>query len=244
MADYIDTFRDDSGRLHPLVEMKRTHSWRVLANAERIVGALGWDEELSDGALAASLLHDTGRFPQFATYGTYYDGSSVDHGRLGADVLAVSFPWRGGDAGLREAILGAVRLHNRRELPTEGDERTLRLARLVRDSDKMDVLNLVRRYAEEGRINDLLPKITPDGGHSPELLREFSTDGRGSYRNVRTLQDFLLLQLSWVLDLNYGPSFCLLKGSGWLQWVEARLGRGAETEKLWRSVEDRMASEE
>lgn len=243
LTGYIDTFRDGGGRLHPLMEMKRTHSWRVLDNAERIVGVLRWDEELSEAALAASLLHDTGRFPQCASYGTYYDGSSVDHGRLGAEVLAVSFPWREDDAGLREAIVGAVRLHNRRELPTEGDERTSRLAKLVRDSDKVDVLNLVRRYDEEGRIQELLPKIAPGEGLSSELLQEFSADGRCSYRNVRTLRDFLLLQLSWILDLNYGPSFRLLRESGWFQWVEIRLGRAPETEDLWRRVEDRMALE-
>ncbi len=241
LSGYIDTFRDSRGLLHPLMEMKRAHTLRVLENAERIVEGLGWSGALADDGLTASLLHDTGRFPQYATYGSYYDGTTVDHGALGAQVVAESFPWEGSDEGRRD-ILGAIGLHNRRELPEGLPGRTSLVVQLVRDSDKLDVLDVVRSYTERGRIGELLPKIRPEGGYSRELLKELSEHGRGSYKNIATLQDFLLLQLSWILDLNYRPSFLLLKEKEWLEWLKDRLPGGREEERVWRAVEERAAS--
>ena len=36
LKEYIDSFRDENGGLHPLMEVKRTHSLRVRDNASQI----------------------------------------------------------------------------------------------------------------------------------------------------------------------------------------------------------------
>ena len=38
-------------------------------------------------AEAIAVLHDIGRFEQFFRYHTYSDSASVDHARLGADII-------------------------------------------------------------------------------------------------------------------------------------------------------------
>lgn len=237
LTGYIDSFRDERGVLHSLLEVKRVHSFRVRDNCVRIADALGWNGPLRDLAVTAALLHDTGRFLQFKQFRTYYDGASLDHGNLGERVLKESFPWEllEGEGG-KEVVLESVRLHNKKELPRNLPKKILPIVRIVRDSDKLDVLRLVRRYVEENRINDLLPRIIPLEGYSTELVRELGEEGRGSYRNVRSLSDFLLVQLSWAFDLNYGPSFRLLMEEGVFLWIANRLPSHPEVDPFVQSV--------
>jgi len=224
LGKYINGFRGEDGTLHPLLEVKRVHSMKVRDNCALIADGLGWTGSRRDLALTAAVLHDAGRFLQFATYGTFFDGASVDHGDLGHRVLQESFPWeRIEGEGVKTAVLEAGRLHNKKVLPADVPADLLSVAEIVRDSDKIDVFRLVRRHVEENRVNDLLPRLDVNGGYSGELIRELEEDGQGSYRNVRSLADFLLVQLSWAFDLNFAPSFRLLGGDGTFSWIAGRL---------------------
>ena len=223
LSAYISTFRNERGELHPLLELKRRHSLRVAENCRRITEELSWNGALLDRALCASMLHDTGRFPQYARWGTFYDGASADHGALGAEVLQESFPWPDPEGEDAAVILEAVGLHNRRTLPENIAPAALPVVRIVRDSDKMDVFRIVREHVQEGRISELLPRIDPAGGYSPAIVEEVGRTGRGSYQNVRSAKDFLLLQLSWIFDLNYVPAFRLLEEEGAFAWILEQL---------------------
>ncbi len=224
LGTYIEGFRGKDGTLHPLLEVKRVHSMKVRDNCALIADGLGWTGSRRDLALTAAVLHDAGRFLQFADYGTFFDGASVDHGDLGRRVLEEAFPWeRLEGEGVKETILEAVRLHNKKALPAGVPPHLRPVAEIVRDSDKIDVFRLVRRHVEENRVNDLLPRLDVNGGYSGELIRELEEDGQGSYRNVRSLADFLLVQLSWAFDLNFAPSFRILDGDGTFAWIAGRL---------------------
>ncbi|MBL3540112.1 HD domain-containing protein [Aminivibrio sp.] len=224
LVNYIDSFRGEDGTLHPLLEVKRVHSMKVRDNCALIADGLGWTGFLRDLALTAAVLHDAGRFLQFADYGTFFDGASVDHGDLGRRVLEEAFPWeRLEGEGVKATVLESVRLHNKKILPSDVPPDLLPIAEIVRDSDKIDVFRLVRRHVEENRVNDLLPRLDVGGGYSGELVRELEEEGQGSYRNVRSLADFLLVQLSWAFDLNFAPSFRILRGDGTFSWIAGRL---------------------
>lgn len=224
LGNYIEGFRGEDGTLHPLLEIKRVHSMKVRDNCALIADGLGWTDSLRDLALTAAVLHDAGRFLQFADYGTFFDGASVDHGELGCRVLEEAFPWeRLEGEGVKAAVLEAVRLHNKKILPADVPPDLLPLAEIVRDSDKIDVFRLVRRHVEENRVNDLLPGLNAGGGYSGELVHELEEEGQGSYRNVRSLADFLLVQLSWAFDLNFAPSFRILSRDGTFSWIAGRL---------------------
>ena len=237
LGRYMDSFRRGDGTLHPLLEVKRTHMERVRDNAALISRALGWDGEMQERAMTAALLHDTGRFPQFARFSTFSDGASVDHGDLGERILREEFPWDSLDGRrFREEYLESVRLHNKKEIPPGAAPQALPLVRIVRDSDKIDVFRLVRNHVEEGRIRQLLPRIDLEAGHSPELVREIRSGGRGSYGNVHSLADFLLVQLSWAFDLNFPPSFRILSCEGAFSWIAGRLPGDSGTAGFIHSV--------
>ncbi|MFA0889398.1 MAG: HD domain-containing protein [Synergistales bacterium] len=220
---FTGEFAKDDGSLEPLLALKLHHSYRVSGEAERIARKLGYDSALVTQAEVLGLLHDVGRFPQYRDFGTFYDAASVDHGELGWETVSKSGVLQFLEEGSRLAILDGIRYHNKKEIPLGVRPESLDMVRLVRDADKLDVFELVQRYLEEGRIRELLPRIPETGKISGDLLKALAETGRASYSQVASMADFLLVQLSWVFDLNYGPSFQRILDRRVIERIENRL---------------------
>ncbi|MDR1732018.1 MAG: HD domain-containing protein [Synergistaceae bacterium] len=207
--EYTHTFNISDS----MIQMKYRHSFEVMNIGRRLTEALNWTEPDAAAGVSACLLHDTGRFSQYAEFGTYYDGVSIDHGERGYEVLKEALPSDAVDDGAREAILAAVRLHNKKELP-DLPPNLQPFCQLARDSDKLDVFALVDRRIREGTISTLLPRHKIDAPLSEALIDEVEHNWKGSYKNAKSLQDFLLIQLTWVLDINFAPSLRILDEYG------------------------------
>ncbi|MCF7936430.1 MAG: HD domain-containing protein [Synergistales bacterium] len=207
---FVASYADPEGTLHPMMELKRKHSYRVAGFARRIAEGLEWEPRLRQLATAVGLLHDVGRFPQYATWQTFLDRKSVDHGEEGYRALTKGFPFGELCPEEKEELLAAVRYHNKKSLPDDLPEAYLPLARLIRDADKLDVFEVVGVHIDAGTIGELLPGIDREGPVSPAVADEVRATGQASYDNVSSLRDFLTVQLTWVYDLNYPPSFGIL----------------------------------
>ena len=53
----------------------------------------------------------------------------------------------------------------------------------------------------------MLPQVVLDGSVNPAIVHEIQTRQSCSITEVRSLADFLLMQLSWIYDLNYSATF-------------------------------------
>jgi len=169
---YVDTYRGPDGKLPVMMQLKRTHTAFVVRNAEAIADGEGFPPEAREVALAAALLHDTGRYEQLKRYNTFKDSDSVDHAVFSHDIVVErrwlsgprsSFGTSGEDAaspfslsGKGEAasqplvseaqkasILKAVLYHNRRVLPEDMDPLTAIASWTVRDADKLDIFRVL-----------------------------------------------------------------------------------------------------
>ena len=203
-----------------MILMKYRHSYDVMSFGERLTNELAWDEGAKKAGIAACLLHDIGRFSQYRDFGTYYDGASIDHGDRGHEVLlSESLLYaEAADAEAWEAILQAVKWHNKKDLPELPSE-IMPFCRLARDADKLGVFELVRRNMDDGKIGELLPRHKINAPLSVPLLDEVEKNWSGSYKNASSFQDFLLVQLTWVLDINFAPSLQILEESGMVQRI-------------------------
>ena len=112
---YIDRFRDRDGFLHSMLELKRCHSLRVAGNARFIAAALSLPESEQRLAEGVGLVHDVGRFTQFARYGSFRDADTVDHGAEGRRVLEEQDLFFLPDSGDRERLFCVVEYHNRKQ---------------------------------------------------------------------------------------------------------------------------------
>jgi hypothetical protein len=210
---YIDGFRDRDGVLHPLLELKRCHSLRVAENARLIATALGLPEGERRLAEGIALVHDVGRFTQFAQHASFRDAVTVDHGVEGRRVLEaqnLSFL----SSRDRELLLCVVEYHNRKQtdIPSGLHAAQDRLLRLIRDADKLDIMELVlQAVASDGfrGLPDMLPHIRMSRELSLDVLTEATKTKSVSSGNLSTLGDFLVMLALWFYDLNYLPTIQL-----------------------------------
>ncbi|MDR2178799.1 MAG: HD domain-containing protein [Synergistaceae bacterium] len=211
----------------PMIRMKYEHSYDVMRVGEALTKTLAWPPNDAAVGIAACLLHDTGRFSQYRDFGTYNDGASVDHGDCGYETLRREFFGNTINADSvddegQKVILQAVKWHNKKSLPElhpDLSSDALLFCWLARDADKLDVFRLVRRRMDEGTIGGLLPRHKIGAPLSTSLLEEVETFWSGSYKNASSLQDFLLIQLTWTLDINFAPSLQILEKSGVLTHI-------------------------
>jgi hypothetical protein len=219
---YVTDFSEESGHLCMHMELKRQHSFKVAENACRIASLLCWSREDTEIAFASGLLHDTGRFRQFQDYGTFFDPASVDHGEEGYLELKRFFPSRLLDGTTEKILMETARYHNKKDMVST-DRAVTPFLKIVRDADKLDILEVVRANVESGRMGELMPQMDLEGGISPALVEEIDREGSASYSNVRSLADFLFLQVSWVYELNYEPSVVIFKERDTSEWFLSKL---------------------
>mgnify|MGYP006298101793 CR=1 FL=1 len=220
---YVAQFRSDDGTLSPMQQLKVEHSLRVRECGLRIAEDLGWSRERALRAECAALLHDVGRFPQYAEYGTYQDRVSLNHGKKGAEVLRA---WQSAPGGCElpiGPILTAVEFHNLPHVPGGLDPEDEALLRLVRDADKLDIFEVAYDGAThpDSLYTELTTWLSMDGPISEPVLECARNRQPIAYADLQSLGDMLLAQLCWVYDLNYPPSFTIMKQRNTFQRLRA-----------------------
>ena len=206
--------------------VKKAHTMRVCSNARRISRDLGLSGEEQRLADCTALFHDFGRFEQYRRYGTFDDMVSCNHGHLSLQQMATHGLFRLIERPERRVVAKAIAFHNALCLPDGEDEQALLFMRLLRDADKIDILNFFAGYLP-GKGDAPNPAVvlglSSDPGCSEEALASLAAGQMVDRHALRTVNDFLLLQLSWVYDINYGPSCRLLKERGHLRQLASLL---------------------
>ena len=228
----VDRFRE-GGVLAELHALKYRHCLRVSQEAEGIASELGWDADRVACARALGLLHDLGRFEQYARYGTFNDRASLDHGTLGEELVREHFADLLPPEWMR-VIPPSVGWHNKRRLPEDLDPELLPWARLIRDADRVDVYRVIREHLEKGRIRELIPRMTDlEGPPSEGLVEHLLAERTADYGMVRNLADLLLLQVCWVYDMHCPPAVRRLRDRGLLEGLKAWIRPTPEVERIF-----------
>lgn len=210
------------------IELKEQHTYRVCENIREIAKGLGLGEERVTLAGAIALFHDVGRFPQYAKYRTFRDSISVNHGILGAQTLIEKKILDNLPEEEQEIIVQSVRFHNAFSVPKSEGEDKVFFFRLIRDADKLDIWKVFLDYYEgpdESRASAVSLGLPDIPGYSEDVLSSLYDEKIVSLSKIKTLNDFKLLQLSWVFDLNFLPSFRLLSERNYIERITAHLPR-------------------
>jgi putative nucleotidyltransferase with HDIG domain len=206
--------------------LKESHTQEVAANALRIAAELGLNGQETALAGAVALFHDAGRFPQYRRFRTFQDSISVNHAVLGAKVLLERQVLRDLPRRERSLIIRAVTLHNVFTLPPLADNDLRLHARIVRDADKLDIWRVFAEYfalppADRPTAAGLGLPDSPE--LSPGVLASLGRREMVRLTSLRTLNDFRLLQLAWIYDLNFAPSLRMVRERGVIDRLSATL---------------------
>lgn len=209
-AKYTRQFAGASGKLAPMLQLKLEHSRRVAGQAADIAQDLDFAAPARRAAKILGLFHDIGRFNQFARHRTFRDELSFNHGQHGAAIMESCAALKACCARDRRRIIAGIRHHNRANLPAGFETDILNFIKIGRDADKLDIFQILYQSWKNGDLRkspDITLMVKLDGPINPAALADIRRRQTVSMRNVKSLADFFLLQLSWVYDLNFPPSY-------------------------------------
>ena len=213
------------------IAIKRDHTLQVCLNAVRIAEDLGLDQQEIRVAETIALFHDVGRFLQYQQYKTFDDSISVNHAVLGAKLLVGHDVLQDLPKHDQDIIVRSVNLHNVFSLPERLDEQSLLFARLIRDADKLDILRVVIEYFEqdqESRAEAVALGLPDLPGYSQTVLACVVRGELARKEALMTRNDFKLLQLAWLYDINFTCSLGMIEERGYIQKLARLLPQNEE----------------
>ncbi len=214
---YVDTYRDAAGDLPKMMQLKLVHTRGVVDAAKRIAQGEGFDAVSTIASEAAALLHDTGRYEQLKRYNTFRDSESVDHAVFSHDIVKEKGwldTWTE-----KDAILWAVLVHNRRDIPSPAPSPlALTCARTVRDADKLDIFRVLEDQVSNSnwrQDNRAFWNLKINAAPNPVVLDAIRAGRPVDYQAISCLADFVLIQVGWMMNgLEYATArrLCAARG--------------------------------
>ena len=235
-SNYCRTFYSPDGEDQKNIVLKELHTQQVSSNMRSIAGAVLHNRNKIIIAEAIGLLHDVGRFPQYARYKTFRDSISVNHGKLGAEVIEEENVLGRIPLNEQEVIIEAVRFHNAFAVPDGLDHETTFFLKMVRDADKLDIWRVFAEFYEKGTAEreSAVGLGLPDRPeYSDSVLGCLAEKRLATLADLKTLNDFRIMQLTWVYDLNFPVSCRLASERGMIDRIISTL---PQTEDIMPAV--------
>lgn len=238
-SDYVSAYKKGDPGIQENIELKEDHTSRVCKEILTVGEKLGLSDDELRLAEIIALLHDVGRFEQYARYGTFNDRISVNHAQLGIDILEENKVLKDLDPEIRDIVIKSISHHNRPALPEEEDESCIFYTRLLRDADKLDIWKVVTDYYHRNneKRNAGLELDLPDSpGVSPGVVEDIRNKRAVNMKNINNLNDFKLLQMAWVFDINFQPTLEIIRERHYLDKIKSVLPHTPETGEIFRII--------
>ncbi len=229
--DYCKSFYSSDIEDQKNIYLKEQHTFNVCQNIIEIAKGLSLSNDKTMLAEAVALFHDIGRFPQYAKYKTFRDSISINHGLLGTQTLLEEKILQNLSDNERELIIQAVKFHNAFSIPKTEKKDIVFFIKLIRDADKLDIWRVFMEYykcPDESRASAVSLGLPDIREYSKDILSCLYKKQIVSLSKIKTLNDFKLLQLSWIYDLNFKPTFRLLLEKDYIDRITANLPQTEE----------------
>ena len=238
--NYAKTFYTDDNEINTNISLKENHTYRVCDITRKATNYMGLDKNKKNTAVAISLLHDIGRFEQFAKFKTFKDPISIDHAELGIEIIEKNKLLEGIDSIQQKIILKSVEYHNKIKIPENIDDDIKKYAMLLRDMDKLDIYNVVIDVYRNHSNSEVAVEKDLDRSEklNKDILNAFLNQESISYESIKNINDAKLLRLSWIYDFNYEYSIKYLKESKYLNNILDTMPEFDEIEKIRKTIDD------
>ncbi len=237
--DYVESYSSNDDAVNHAILLKRDHTRRVCRNARMLANKLQIPEKEARLAEIMALFHDIGRFKQYALYQTFRDADSEDHARLGVKEIRSHSMLSGLPEADEAVVCEVIAYHNAFSIPDHLSEHARFFLKLLRDADKLDIWKVFGEYYENRNApeTESVSLGLPDTeGYSRAALEAVCEARLVRIQDLQNLHDFLLLQTSWVYDLNFSPSVAVMLEKGYMDRLQANLPPTPEIERAFEIV--------
>ncbi|MDL1981815.1 MAG: HD domain-containing protein [Deltaproteobacteria bacterium] len=244
-TEYVSNFYSDDHDYNHLIRLKEEHTIRVCCNIAMLGKELGLSDQDMVLAETIALFHDIGRFKQYKTYRTFNDFVSENHAKLGLRQIAIHRVLSACTTAEKRLITRAIAYHNAAALPVNENDNTLFFMRLIRDADKLDIWKLFIDYCNERekKHSSAIELGLPDDPiYSQRVIESLKQRRLVLMQDLKTLNDFKLLQIGWVYDLNFVPSFKTVQNRKYIEKLEETLPKSKEIKEAVQQAHDHVNS--
>lgn len=236
---YTESLVCDTEEIQVNLDLKKNHSF----NTTKIIEALALTIDMSEVdillAKSAAILHDVGRFEQLLKYNTFADTDQINHIDLGiAFIKEQEFTSLISDEEL-EIILDCIKYHTGSEIPKTMDEKNRIFIQLIREADRIDILNIVSKYYSNykpGSNKRLEMELADKPDISKKVFKSIMDEKVVDYKDVLTLNDLKLQQMSWIFDLNLKQSFRIVSEKTYLKLIYDTLPKKDSVIDMYRQM--------
>jgi len=235
---YVQTFKDGDAKALNIV-LKEEHTRRVCREIADIGEQLGLHDDELRLAEVIALFHDIGRFEQYARYKTFMDQQSEDHAELGVKILKRLGVLDRCEESTKDLIFRTIQYHNRAVLPQGETKTCLFFTKLLRDADKLDIWRVVTDYyrRKDGERNGALELDLPDTpGFSDAVYQGLVNRKIVDMNHVKTLNDFKLLQVGWIFDVNFEPTLRAVRSRRYLEMIRDVLPKSEKIDAVFSII--------
>ena len=215
---------------NPRIKLKAAHIYRVADVAKQIATELKLSQEQVELAELIGLLHDIGRFEQLRIYDTFKDRESVNHAEMGVKVLKENDFIKEfcNDEKYYDIIYTAILNHNKYKIEDGLDSEILLQSKIIRDADKIDILNLLVFETFETLYKR---KEIIDEPITEKVLNAMLEGKQVERKDQKTAMDDWASNIGYIYDINFKPSFKILKEKDYINKIINRT-KTPEMEKI------------
>ncbi len=239
VLDYILSFTNEDETTQKNFILKREHTNRVTGYSEVLSRNLGIEQDDVLTAQLIALMHDIGRFNQLEQYNTFNDSQSEDHAQMALDIIREKRWINNLPDHVQEYIIKAIYYHNKLFVPKNENEKTVLHSRIIRDADKIDILDIaIKEYQKKpGDRND---KFTLELEEKPQttknIVKAVINGKLPDKKNLKTVNDFKLMQMAYVYDINYKKTFSIINQKQYLKQLFDSLPKNDDVFEAYRKT--------
>ncbi|MGM0406761.1 MAG: HD domain-containing protein [Bacteroidota bacterium] len=241
---YIDQYVQLYPDLKENIEIKADHCRKVSLEMVGLAKNLNLKQNEILLAETIGLFHDVGRFKQYVQFNTFSDSKSQNHAELAIDVLNENKLLKDLSDNEVEIIHKSILNHSRAEIIRDHNENVNFFSKLIRDADKLDIWRLITEYymvkeQNPENNNKTLELELPDSGEiSDEVFNAIINKQVVLKESMQTLNDFKLLQIGWLFDLNFDYSVKRLHEKKYLDKIFKTLPKNEKVDQIKEVVND------
>lgn len=233
--NHISAYNNLTEKQQKQFERKKNHILRVVANATDLCKLLEVDKEDKKIAYATALFHDLGRFEQYVGSDK---AKKLEHGVVAVQLLQSDkvLPKLNFDEQEQMIIYKAIENHGKLKIAKGLEERALFHAKLIRDADKLDIFQVVTQNYNSKKSEKLSWNL-PKGGKISDNVKKAILQGQLVDKNdVQNETDAKILQLSWLYDINFRPTYKIIANNQYIETIYKSLSKNDDVIEIYRKV--------
>jgi putative nucleotidyltransferase with HDIG domain len=220
--EYLKSLQIPDATTQNHINFKVDHTYRVVNNILILAKETGMSDGDTELAAIIALLHDVGRFEQFIRHKTFDDKTSVNHAALGVEIMQTASLLNGEmTEEEHKLVYKAILNHNLSALDHALDERTLHFSKLIRDADKLDIWEIM---TSRDVVFTIIQEEKAAEYHVPDAIYQSFQSGQivpGVC--AHSMNDFRLLRLSWIYDMNFPATYQLILQRDYVSKIMVRI---------------------